>query len=134
MPVAGEHAAGQAHRAQDRRRGQTISARSAAARRNPTSKPALWATSTAPRANSRNAGSTESIVGASHTMAVVMPVNDTIWGGMLRPGSTRGGELAQHHAAAHLDRTDLGDGVVVLAAGAATRGLEVDDDERRFAQ
>ena len=52
------------------------------------SNPALWATSTAPRANSRNAGSTASIVGASHTIAVVMPVSATICGGMLRPGST----------------------------------------------
>ena len=51
------------------------------------SKPALCATSTAPRANSKNAGSTESMVGASHTIAVVMPVNATICGGMLRPGS-----------------------------------------------
>ena len=53
------------------------------------SKPALWATSTAPRANSRNVGSTESMVGALHTIAVVMPVSATICGGMLRPGSTR---------------------------------------------
>ena len=52
------------------------------------SKPALWATSTAPRANSRNAGSTVSIFGALHTMAEVMPVSATICGGMLRPGST----------------------------------------------
>ena len=52
------------------------------------SNPALWATSTAPRANSRNAGSTASIVGALHTMAEVMPVSATICGGMLRPGST----------------------------------------------
>ena len=36
---------------------------------------ALWATSTAPRANSRNIGSTAAMVGASHTMAVVMPVS-----------------------------------------------------------
>ena len=52
------------------------------------SKPALWATSTAPRANSRNAGSTASIFGALRTMAEVMPVSSTICGGMLRPGST----------------------------------------------
>ena len=52
------------------------------------SNPALWATSTAPRANSRNAGSTVSIFGASRTMAEVMPVSSTICGGMLRPGST----------------------------------------------
>ena len=50
---------------------------------------ALWATSTAPRANSRNIGSTAAMVGASHTIAVVMPVSWTICGGMLRCGSTR---------------------------------------------
>ena len=53
------------------------------------SKPALWATSTAPRANSRNIGNTASIVGALRTIAVVMPVSSTICGGMSRPGSTR---------------------------------------------
>ena len=53
------------------------------------SKPALWATSTAPQENSRNAGSTVSIVGASYTIAEVMPVSATICGGMSRPGSTR---------------------------------------------
>ena len=42
------------------------------------SKPALWATSTAPRQNSRNAGSTASIRGASYTIAVVIPVSATI--------------------------------------------------------
>ena len=53
------------------------------------SNPALWATRTAPRENSRNAGSTDSMVGALRTMAVVIPVSVTIWGGMARPGSTR---------------------------------------------
>ena len=53
------------------------------------SNPALCATNTESRANSRNIGSTTSIVGASHTIAVVMPVSWTIWGGMLRCGSTR---------------------------------------------
>ena len=53
------------------------------------SKPALCATSTAPRENSRNAGSTDSIFGALRTIAEVMPVSSTICGGMLRPGSTR---------------------------------------------
>ncbi len=52
------------------------------------SNPALWATSTAPRENSRNAGNTDSIRGALHTIAVVIPVSATICGGMLRPGST----------------------------------------------
>ncbi|CAG7463325.1 hypothetical protein PICSAR35_04561 [Mycobacterium avium subsp. paratuberculosis] len=75
-----------------RGRGQAMSHCCAAARRNPTSKPALWATSTAPRskpANSRNIGSTASMAGASDTIAVVMPVSRMIWGGMLRCGSTR---------------------------------------------
>jgi hypothetical protein len=53
------------------------------------SKPALWATSTAPRQNSRNIGRTAPIDGASWTIAVVIPVNRTIWGGISRPGSTR---------------------------------------------
>ena len=39
-------------------------------------------------ANSRNIGNTASMVGASDTIAVVMPVSCTIWGGMLRCGST----------------------------------------------
>ena len=39
------------------------------------SKGALWATSTVPAANSRKLGSTERIVGASSTMAWVMPVS-----------------------------------------------------------
>ena len=52
------------------------------------SKPALWATSTAPRENSRNDGSTESMVGALHTIVEVIPVSAMICGGMLRPGST----------------------------------------------
>ena len=50
---------------------------------------ALWATITAPRANSRNIGNTAEMVGASHTIAVVIPVSWTICGGMLRCGSTR---------------------------------------------
>ena len=53
------------------------------------SNPALWATSTAPPANSKNIGSTASMVGASPTIAEVMPVSCTICGGMLRCGSTR---------------------------------------------
>jgi len=46
-----------------------------AAFRNPRSKGALWATSTAPRANSRKAGSTVPIRGAAATIDVVMPVS-----------------------------------------------------------
>ena len=53
------------------------------------SKPALWATSTAPRANSRNAGSADSMRGASATIAVVMPVSDWMNGGIGRCGLTR---------------------------------------------
>ena len=69
-------------------RGQAIWRAVAAARRNPTSKPALCATSTAPRGELQKVGSTESILGASHTIAEVIPVSATICGGMLRPGST----------------------------------------------
>lgn len=46
-----------------------------AALRNPMSNGALCATSTAPRANSRNAGRTASIRGAARTIAVVIPVS-----------------------------------------------------------
>ena len=53
------------------------------------SNPALWATSTELPANSKNIGSTASMVGASQTIADVMPVSCTICGGMLRCGSTR---------------------------------------------
>ena len=98
------------------------------------SKPALWATSTAPRENSRNAGNTESILGASHTIAVVMPVSATICGGMLRPGST---SVASSPSTAP-PRT-LTAPISVIASwpsprGAAAGGLEVDDDEGRLPQ
>ena len=49
----------------------------------------------------------------------------------------QGGELAEHHAAADLDRADLGDrvgGVPVGARRATAGGLQVDDDESGFAQ
>ena len=49
---------------------------------------ALWATSTAPRANSRNAGSTASIRGAAATIDVVMPVSTVMNGGISLPGLT----------------------------------------------
>ena len=45
-----------------------------------------------------------------------------------------GGELTEDLAAAHLDGADLGDGVVVVTAGAPARGLQVHDDEGGFAQ
>ena len=69
--------------------GHGISHCSAAARRKPISNPALCATSTAPWANSRNIGNTAAMVGASRTIAVVIPVSSTICGGMVRCGSTR---------------------------------------------
>ena len=103
------------------------------------SKPELCATRTAPRANSRNAGSTDSMRGASHTMAVVMPVSATICGGMDRPGSTRVASSPSTDPAADLDGADLGDLVVVAPArcrlaGPSAGGLQVDHDERRVAQ
>jgi hypothetical protein len=60
-------------------------------------------------------------------MAVVMPVSD------------EGGQLAEHHSTADLDGADLGDLVVVAAAGRRlcgppSGGLQVDDDERRVTQ
>ena len=49
-------------------------------------------------------------------------------------GVDQGGELTEHHAAAHLDRADLGDRVAVVAGGAAAGGLQVDHDERGLPQ
>src|SRR6478609_2608275 len=60
----------------------------AAALRNPTSNGALCATSTDPRANSRNEGSTSAIFGAPITIAVVIPVSTWICAGTGPPGST----------------------------------------------
>ena len=100
------------------------------------SKPALWATSTAPRANSRNAGSTVSIFGALHTMAEVMPVSCDDLGRNASAGVDQRGQLAEHRAAAHLDRADLGDGVAVVHRR-RSRGpgrLEIHHDERGVAQ
>ncbi len=57
--------------------------------RKPTSNGALWATSTVPAANSRNAGSADSIDGASLTMALVMPVRTAMNGGISARGLTR---------------------------------------------
>ena len=61
----------------------------AASLRNDTSNPALCATSTLSRANSRNAGSTDSIRGACATIASVMPVSTWMNTGIGSPGSTR---------------------------------------------
>src|SRR5690606_33062594 len=49
---------------------------------------ALWATSTVPRANSRNPGSTSSTPGAVETIAVVIPVSRATKAGTGRPGFT----------------------------------------------
>ena len=58
-------------------------------RRKPTSNGALWATSTQPLANSRNDGSADSIVGASATIELVMPVSTAMNGGIAVWGLTR---------------------------------------------
>ena len=54
--------------------GQAMPVSAQAALRKPRSNGALWATSTAPRANSRNAGSTVPMRGAAATIIEVMPV------------------------------------------------------------
>ena len=54
--------------------GQPIPFSAHAALRKPMSNGALWATSTAPRANSRNPGSTAPIRGAAATIIDVIPV------------------------------------------------------------
>ena len=87
---------------------------------------ALCATSTAPRANSRNAGSTPSIGGAVLTIRVVMPVSVWMKAGTGMPGVDEGLELAEHLAAAHLHGADLGDAV---DPGRAAGRLEVHHDE-----
>ena len=65
----------------------------AAPRRWPTSKRALWATSTVDspsrRAQARKAVRASPTGGAPATMALVMPVRTVIWAGMARPGFTR---------------------------------------------
>ena len=58
-------------------------------RRNPTSKGALCATRTLPWANSRKAGSADSIDGASETIALVMPVSTAMKAGIASCGLTR---------------------------------------------
>lgn len=77
------------------------------------------------------------MVGASQTMAVVMPVSVTICGDRAAR-IHQGGELAEHLATAHLHGTDLGDRVespaILVALGPTAGGLEVDDDEGRLAQ
>jgi hypothetical protein len=56
--------------------------------RNPTSNGALCATSTVPAANSRNAGSADSIGGASATIVLVMPVSTAMNAGISVCGLT----------------------------------------------
>jgi hypothetical protein len=87
---------------------------------------ALWATITAPPANSRNIGSTAAMVGQ---------LDDLRRDAALRVD--QGGELAQHHAAADFDRADLGDRVSDLPVDgchATAGGLQVDNDESGFLQ
>ncbi len=96
------------------------------------SKGALWATRTQPAANSRNCGSTVSIVGAVATMASLMPVEHRDEGGDGLAGVDERLELAQNLAAAHLDGADLGDPGARAVGGAG--GLQVDHAERDVAQ
>ena len=118
-------------------RGQAMSHRCAAARRNPTSNPALWATSTA------SAGELEKhrqhgVDGrgvAHHRRGDAGELHDLRRDAALRVDE--GGELAEHDAAADLDRPDLGDGVARRAVGAfraSAGGLQVHHDESGFAQ
>ena len=78
--------------------------------RKPTSNGALWATSTLPRANSRNAGQHRR---RSAGRPATMRVGDAGEHGDERRDRRarvdQGLELAEHLAAAHLDRADLGD-------------------------
>ena len=69
-------------------RGHGCPCRLQAARRNPESNGALCATSTAPERNSSSDGSTAASGGAPLTIAVVMPVSATMFGGTPVPGST----------------------------------------------
>ena len=68
--------------------GQARPCRSAKWRRKPTSNGALWATRTVPAANSRKAGSAESMGGASLTMELLMPVSTAMNGGISVCGLT----------------------------------------------
>ena len=108
--VAGDHPAGQLggvdHLERRPRRGPAAAAKCL---RKPTSNGALWATRTLPGANSRNAGSADSIGGASATIELVMPVSTAMNAGISVVRVDQGLELAEHLAAAHLDRADLGD-------------------------
>ena len=66
-------------------------------------------------------GSTDSIFGASQTIAEVMPVSCDDLRRDAPAGVDQGGQLAEHLTAAHLDRADLGDGVDVVAVAAVAR-------------
>ena len=68
--------------------GQAMPSRAHPALRKPRSNGALWATSTAPRLNSRNAGSAWSSRGLPATIASVMPVSTAMNGGIAAPGLT----------------------------------------------
>jgi hypothetical protein len=107
--------------------GQVTAHSAARARRKPMSKRALWATSAASGpTKSRNIGSTVRIDGAPCTVASVIPVREAMNAGIGRSGVHEGAELAEHLAAAHLDRTDLG---YRVGGGVGARRLEVDHDE-----
>ena len=111
--------------------GQAMPFSAHAALRKPRSNGALCATRTAPRANSRNAGQHRADPGrrGDHHRGDAGQHADV--GRDLAAGVDQGLELAEHLAAADLDRADLGDRAVLR--GAAGR-LEVDDDERDVGQ
>ena len=128
--VAQQDLAGQGRGVDHRPAREWVLHASQARRRKPTSNGALWATITVPWAKARNDGSTWRSGGASATIWLVMPVSTAISGGMCGLRVDKGLELAEHLAAAHLDRADLGDHVGLGAAG----GLQVNNAERDLGQ
>ena len=74
-------------------------------------KPALWATSTAPRQNCRNIGNTggDGWGVAHHCGGDPGQLHDLRWDAATRINER--GKLSEHHSAPHLYRADLGDGV-----------------------
>ena len=104
----------------------------AAALRKEMSNRALWATSTASRDELQERRQYRlDARRAARPSPSVMPVSTWMNAGIGSPGLDQGLELAEHLAAAHLHRTELGD----RARGrAAAGGLEVDDDEGQVGQ
>ena len=131
--VAGHHAAGELRRVEhlEPRPRRCRSARRSDFRK-PTSNGALWATSTQPRANSRKAGSADSMRGALATIRVGDAGEDRDEGRDRLGRLDQGLELAEYLALADLDGADLGDRAAALRR--STRRLEVDDDERDVAE